>query len=63
MAKTLIDKSAKENIILPHALKTIHALPSEHRNSYVEARDKWREAYDQSWYSLESTAMIPFSFR
>ena len=47
MAKTIIDKTAKENIILPHALKTIHALPSEHRDSYVEARDKWREAYDQ----------------
>ena len=61
MAKTLIDKSAKENIILPHALKTIHALPSEHRNSYVEARDKWREAYDQSWNVANSyiTSHVP----
>ena len=61
MAKTIIDKSAKENIILPHALKTIHALPSEHRNSYVEARDKWREAYDQSWNVANSyiTSHVP----
>ena len=61
MAKTLIDKSAKENIILPHALKTIHALPSEHRNSYVEARDNWREAYDQSWNVANSyiTSHVP----
>ena len=61
MAKTIIDKTAKENIILPHALKTIHALPSEHRNSYVEARDKWREAYDQSWNVANSyiTSHVP----
>ena len=61
MAKTIIDKTAKENIILPHALKTIHALPSEHRDSYVEARDKWREAYDQSWNVANSyiTSHVP----
>ena len=61
MAKTIIDKNAKENIILPHALKTIHALPSEHRNSYVNSRDKWREAYNQSWNVANSyiTSHVP----
>ena len=35
MAKTLIDKDVKENIILPHALKTIHNLPSDYKDQQL----------------------------
>ena len=49
MAKTLIDKDVKENIILPHALKTIHNLPSEHKQTYDENKSQWDTAYRNAW--------------
>ena len=49
MAKTLIDKDVKENIILPHALKTIHNLPSEHKETYDENKSQWESAYLNAW--------------
>ena len=49
MAKTLIDKDMKENIILPHALKTIHNLPSDYKDTYDENKSQWESAYHNAW--------------
>ena len=49
MAKTLIDKDVKENIILPHALKTIHNLPSDYKDTYDENKSQWESAYHNAW--------------
>ena len=49
MAKTLIDKNVKENIILPHALKTIHNLPSELKEAYDTAQAQWEPSYNKAW--------------
>ena len=49
MAKTLIDKDVKENIILPHALNTIHNLPSDYKETYDENKSQWETAYRNAW--------------
>ena len=49
MAKTLIDKDVKENVILPHALKTIHNLPSDYKDTYDENKSQWESAYHNAW--------------
>ena len=49
MAKTLIDKEVKENVILPHALKTIHNLPSDYKETYDENKSQWESAYHKAW--------------
>ena len=49
MAKTLIDKDIKENVILPHALKTIHNLPSDYKETYDTNKSQWENAYRNAW--------------
>ena len=49
MAKTLIDKDVKENIILPHAFNTIHNLPSDYKETYDENKSQWESAYHNAW--------------
>ena len=45
----LIGKDVKESIILPHALKTIHNLASEHKDTYEENKSQWESAYHKAW--------------
>ena len=49
MAKTLIDKDIKENVILPHALKTIHSLQSDYKETYDMNKSQWDTAYHNAY--------------
>ncbi|BCV06101.1 MAG: hypothetical protein CM15mV126_010 [uncultured marine virus] len=48
MAKTLIDKDVKENIILPHALKTTQNFPPE-QGPYDEKKSQGEICYQNAW--------------